>query len=74
MILIVKRPVLSAGGWGYLGEEAGDECEPPAPARSGEGGASPADTIPVFPAIPDVTAPASAHVDAPWSLTQGRAT
>jgi hypothetical protein len=37
MILIVKRPTHAGGGWGYLGEEAGDECEPPAPARSTAG-------------------------------------
>ena len=37
MILIAKRPALFAGGWGYLGEEAGDEFEfapPLIPARA----------------------------------------
>ncbi len=51
MILIVKRPVCTGGGWGYLGEEAGDEWEFPAPARYGEGGASAADTIPILPNV-----------------------
>ncbi|HSB36492.1 MAG TPA: hypothetical protein VLH41_06410 [Thermoanaerobaculia bacterium] len=37
MILIVKRPAYPAGGWGYLGEEAGDEWEAPGTVRSGEG-------------------------------------
>jgi len=34
MILIVRRPAYAAGGWGYLGEEAGDEWEPLAPAEN----------------------------------------
>ena len=39
MILIVKRPALPGGGWGYLGEEAGDECELlPGESPDGENG------------------------------------
>ena len=37
MFLIVKRPALPAGGWGYLEEEAGDEFDlapQPGPARA----------------------------------------
>ena len=40
MILIARRPASPGGGWGYLGEEAGDEYELPAPGRSGEAGAA----------------------------------
>jgi hypothetical protein len=38
MILIVKRRAWPAGGWGYLGEEAGDEWEPLTSIQFGEGG------------------------------------
>src|SRR5512139_49397 len=39
MLLTVKRPALPGGGWGYLEEEAGDECEllpPLGPPRAPE--------------------------------------